>query len=62
VNNNQIGRCEYRLVDSSGKLIENKVITAIETVINMKNMDNGFYFLKCSDMKRKEQMFKIVKN
>ena len=44
--NNMEEKSSYSLFDLSGKLLENKIISASETRINLKNYARGTYLLK----------------
>ena len=55
----------YQLLDIKGKVLENKKITSVESLINMSGLPHGTYFLKViyrSDTSSDEmKVFKIIK-
>ena len=52
----------YQLYDISGKLLENKNITGIETSISMNDLVPATYFLKVTIHNKVIKIFKIIKN
>jgi len=55
-------KSSYSLFNLSGKLLENKIISASETRVNLKNYASGTYLLKLQYKPNQSlQTFKIVK-
>ena len=52
----------YQMYDISGKLLENKKITGIETSISMNDLVPATYFLKVTFNNKVIKIFKIIKN
>lgn len=52
----------YWLYDINGKLIENKKIEGIETMLVLSDLPNAIYMLKVTENKKELKTFKIVKN
>jgi hypothetical protein len=52
----------FQLYDINGKLLENKIIEADETTINMVNYASAAYFLKVIQNNKEIKTFKIIKN
>jgi len=61
-NSLNIQSISYWLYDISGKLLENKKVTGIETNISMKNIPAAAYFLKVTDNNKEVKTFNIIKN
>jgi hypothetical protein len=51
----------YLLYDIGGNLLENKKITASETIVHMSNFASGTYFLKVGKDGKEIKTFKIIK-
>ena len=52
----------YQLLDMQGKVIENKKVTARNTIIKIGGLPNATYFLKLTNNKQAVKTFKIIKN
>jgi len=66
VDNIEPSTLNFQLYDINGKLLENKQITSIESIISMKNLVAATYILKVIQMKysssQEVKTFKIIKN
>ena len=51
----------YQLCDDKGKIIEAHQISNSETIINMINRPQGFYFLIITSKNQNIKTFKIIK-
>ena len=58
--NNQ--NLSYQLFDMQGKVIENKKVTADNTIIKMEALPKATYFLKVTDNTKTVKTFKVIKN
>lgn len=57
-----IGKLSYQLFDLNGRLLGNKNITEIETVIPTNNLASATYLLNIINEKQVVKSFKIIKN
>jgi hypothetical protein len=62
VENYDTERLSYKLFDATGKLLESRKVTGVETTISMANLLPNLYFLKIIDNQKEIKTFKIVKN
>jgi hypothetical protein len=51
----------YRLYDANGKLLENKKLDDVETIIQIGKFAPSIYFLKVADNNKEVKTFKIIK-
>lgn len=52
----------YKLYDTSGKLLESKKITSYNTNIKMSQLPSSSYFLRVEENNKEIKVFKIIKN
>jgi len=62
VENEHIERLTYQVIDLQGKVIENKKVTADNTIIKMEALPKATYFLKVTDNNKTVKTFKVIKN
>jgi len=62
IEENDIINLSYKLLDSGGRLLEDKKILSSETAISMSHLTPAIYFIKVTDGKKDIITFKIIKN
>ena len=62
VENEHIERLTYQVIDLQGKVIQNKKVTADNTIIKMEALPKATYFLKVTDNNKTVKTFKVIKN
>ncbi len=58
----QSGLMAYALYDLSGRCLRNNTLTESLSIINMRALPAGAYFLKVTDGSKELKTFKIIKN
>jgi|AntRauMFilla1563_2_1112583.scaffolds.fasta_scaffold08693_3 hypothetical protein len=58
---NTLDNLRYELIDISGRIISKKTIRSKKTIINLKNISVGFYFLKLTRNNQLIKNFKLIK-
>lgn len=61
VDNYNSQELSFHLLDVNGRLIKNKIITGIETLISVTYLTTGTYFLRVIDNHKHVKTFKIIK-
>jgi hypothetical protein len=56
------GKLNYHLLDMNGKLLDNKLLTAGSTQINMSALPSAAYFIQVLRENKKVKTFKVIKN
>lgn len=62
IQNYEVSDLFFQIYDITGKLLEEKTITDIETTIDMGNKAKAIYFLRLYRHKQEIKSFKIIKN
>jgi hypothetical protein len=62
IDNFEVSKLSYQLVDISGKLIETKKLEGNQTVIVTDNLIPATYLIKVTESNREVKTFKIIKN
>jgi hypothetical protein len=53
---------EYQIFDFKGALLDSQNITALQTKINLSDLNAGIYFLKIKKKKSEIKIYKIIKH
>jgi hypothetical protein len=62
VDDYKLDQLHFKLFDLTGKLLQEEQIAQNETKINMKDYNQGCYFLKVTDSTKAIKTFKIIKH
>jgi hypothetical protein len=62
VENYDKGNLSYQLFDMNGKILENKKVKGLKTIIVMSSLVPAIYFVKVTEGNREVKTFKIIKN
>ena len=62
IGNYEVSDLFFQMYDITGKLLEERKITDIETTIDMSNKAKAIYFLRLFTQKQEIKSFRIIKN
>lgn len=62
IGNSEPANFKFKLCDVNGKLIESKEITDVNTILSLRNLQNGIYFLTVKKSNEEIKTFKVIKN
>jgi hypothetical protein len=62
VDNFELSTLNFQLIDLQGKVIENKKVTASNTILKMEALPKAIYFLNVTKGNQIIKTFKIIKN
>ena len=61
VESDKLENLSFQLLDLQGKVIENKKVTASNTIITMEVLPKAIYFLKVTRNNQEVKIFKVIK-